>query len=223
MEVRPCNNHQGLHKIQVDGVKPPEHEWYECNRCRDQLLLHIVTSRPQNGEVREAQQKGVRIIKEYEAVDGSVWGDMDQAVARNLLIRELEEVESFLIPRTKELEEGDGYIQQDARQVAEFHSRLTNILARTLEKPVAETDNVESLYRAVCLIILNDNPFPDLYKRRASIDEFNREWQNPEIAADWRNAGRMIELSPDSSAPKPQVYKSQIRKIPVYKREGKAG
>lgn len=210
MAARMCINniHQGLHRVKVDGYKPPGHEWYECNRCGDQLLMQVLASRPQNSEERDAQRKGVTLVKQYESLDGATWYSVELAQQRNELIHEIENIESFLIPRTTELDEGDGFIQQDPTQVAEFHSRLLRAILQTMKAASryssrGETEEMSfppgiTLEAAFKLyneeVPIGENPFYRLYLRRASIDEHCREWQTPQIAEDWRQLGKQLEL-----------------------------
>jgi len=172
----------------VEGLKPPDTEWYEC-KCGDKLLVRIIASYPRDYEVEEAKKRGIEITQNFIARDRTEWGSLAQAKNHNKLLDEIAEIESFLLPRTQELEQGYGYIQQDPNQVEQVKHRLRGLLEKKFgtpntDKSMRETviAALEYLHPGIPKSIIEKDPIYKFYVRLTAIDSEGREWQNARIA-----------------------------------------
>lgn len=194
--MRPCNsNHQSIHKISVDGVKPDYSEWYECNRCGERMLIQIIATHPQDNEQYEAAKCGIRIVKKYVSTDRSEWGAIKHAVARNAIVKELNEIEAFLIPRSEDLEIGAGYIQQDPEQVAEVRARLVKLMSRVYGRNIPPNIAPQDLMVIIDGVMpAEEDPCYSLYRRLCCMDSEGREWQT-EYYAHHPKDGKQVLLN----------------------------
>lgn len=189
-----CSNHQSLRRVSVDGIKPSGTEWYEC-KCGQRLLVQIIASFPQDKELAEAERKNVRITRHFTAGDGTEWGSLELAANRNALLTGLAEIEGFLAPRVPELEEGDGYVQQEAGQIEQARARLLKLIAAVYKKEVFADTTLRHLVEDVIGDeALKDDPIYPLYYRVCCMDDQGREWVTPEYAAN-PEMGRQVQLN----------------------------
>lgn len=196
--MKDCN-HQSLRLVKVDGLKPANSQWYECQGkgCGRRLLMNVVTSVPQDPEVALAKKKGIVIQKRYMAMDKTTWPSPELADRRNALFKEVEEIESFLMPRTMQLEDGEGFIQQDTLQVEEVRARLHKLALKTFKKIPTKAVTLEQLLSDAWEEFAqpeDEHPIYRIYKRLSCIDKNSREWQTKELA-DEPSMGKQVQLN----------------------------
>jgi hypothetical protein len=192
------HSHQKLRRINVNGVKPPDSQWFECT-CGHQLLMSIIASIPQDPEVSDATARGVTISRQYTARDKTDWASLEQALARNAVLKEVEEINTLLEPRTTAVEEGEGFIQQDLEQVKSALEMLRKLLIKPYgRKPTETLDQliVEILEDGVPM---DEDPLYLLYLRLNCIDSEGREWQTADLARH-PESGRHVRLNPEKKA-----------------------
>ncbi len=188
--MRPCN-HQSLRRVSVGGIRPEGTAWYEC-KCGQRLLVHIIASYPRDPELEEAEEHDVEIRRRFVAQDGSDWAVIEGAIGRNKMLAELVELDGFLLPRSTELDEGDGYLQQDPDRVAEVQIRLLKLAARVYQHAVGPTTTLSQILMSEEGI--EESPIYALYQRLACIDKSGREWQNSTLAEN-PHEGRQVPLN----------------------------
>jgi len=173
--------HQSIHRISVEGKRPEGSEWYECKnkKCGIRMLVTTVVELPRSTEQKEAEHSGVRLISKAMADDGTTWDSVALAKRRNALLKSAAEVNAFLLPRTPELEQGNGYIQQDPLSVDEFRIRLTRLVSATVGKEEVVIPTLDSFLESN---VEEQHPFHALNDRLKCIDSQNREWQSPFLA-----------------------------------------
>lgn len=190
--------HQSIHHISVEGKWPEGWEWYECNnkKCGVRILVQPMVVLARSTEVldfehKDAAEHGIRLISQAVAEDGTMWNTVNQAKKRNTLLRSIAEVAGFLLPRTPELENGDGYIQQDATSVDEFRARLMKLVCTTVGKEDSVIPTLDSFLEGN---VEEKHPFHALSDRLKCIDSQNREWQSS-FLAQYPEEGKQIQLN----------------------------